>query len=119
MKFLFVLSFLIFCWTVPAYAEEADTDNEIMSYTERRRKAKLSRLNDAQIFEQQMLERRAQNAKRKKTKRISGSSGSSRSSGALASSSSSGKKSSRRTSSKKGLSGSSGVPSVASGMFVK
>lgn len=116
MKFLFVLSFLIFCWTVPAYAEEADTDNEIMSYTERRRKAKLSRLNDAQIFEQQMLERRAQNAKRKKTKRISGSS---RSSGALASSSSSGKKSSRRTSSKKGLSGSSGVPSVASGMFVK
>ena len=116
MKFLFVLSFLIFCWTVPAYAEEADTDNEIMSYTERRRKAKLSRLNDAQIFEQQMLERRAQNAKRKKTKRISGSS---RSSGALASSSSSGKKSSRRTSSQKGLSGSSGVPSVASGMFVK
>ncbi len=116
MKLLFALSLFVFCWTVPVYAEETAADDEVMSYAEKRRQAKLSRLNDAQIFEQQMLERRAKKAKRKKTKRISGTS---RSSGAVVSTSSSNKNSSRRTSSKKRGTGSSGVPSLASGMFVK
>ena len=116
MKLLFTLSLFVFCWTVPVYAEETAADDEVMSYAEKRRQAKLSRLNDAQIFEQQMLERRAKKAKRKKTKRISGTS---RSSGAVVSTSSSNKNSSRRTSSKKRGTGSSGVPSLASGMFVK
>lgn len=119
MKLLFALSLFVFCWTVPVYAEETAADDEVMSYAEKRRQAKLSRLNDAQIFEQQMLERRAKKAKRKKTKRISGTSRSSRSSSAVVSTSSSNKNSSRRTSSKKRGTGSSGVPSLASGMFVK
>ncbi len=110
MRMLTVLIFLCAFFVMPVYAEDVtETDEDVvLSSAERKRQAKLSNMNDAQIFEQQMLERRAQNSKRKKTKKISGTY-----------KSSSSKKVSQTKSSQKSSSSSSGVPSLASGMFIK
>ncbi len=108
MKYLSLMLMLgcLACFSAPAFAA-ADVDDAVLARLEARKKARNQQLNDAQIFEKEMLERRDQyqKAKKKRTKRISGSSSSRKSSPSSGRRSSGGR--------------SSGLPSLSSGMFVK